>query len=224
MVLSKASPLSLLLGLIHPGSPLWKSHFSPFAVQGNSARGVGRGFCSFIQLYPASGDGPSLPQPAGITFLGISVFPWTFESWVPPKTSSTLIQLKQRNCNLSPALPCYTFPFLLSFQWLQATKFQLIVKFREDWAERFQSDVRAVAISLLRRFAEVLSEKLPWDAAPMQMQELVFEELWEGSDQRCRLWALLTECHFTTNLFAHIIYLWIAPFLLQYWAKAHVRQ
>lgn len=71
--LSNAPSLSLLLGLIHPGSPLWKSHFSAFAVAeqrsvyGNSARGVGRGF---IQLYPAAVDGPLLPQPAGIAIPG----------------------------------------------------------------------------------------------------------------------------------------------------------
>lgn len=71
----------------------------------------------FIQLYAAAGDGPLLPQPAGITIpggltqLGIFVFPWTLDSEVPPKGSSTLKQLKQRICTLSPALPCYTFPF-----------------------------------------------------------------------------------------------------------------
>lgn len=30
---------------------------------------------------------------------------------MPPKGSSALKQLKQRICNLLPALPCYTFPF-----------------------------------------------------------------------------------------------------------------
>lgn len=39
----------------------------------------------------------------------------------------------------------------------------------------------------------------------MQMQELVFEELWGGSDQRCCLWALLISRHFTAN-FLHALF------------------
>lgn len=53
----------------------------------------------------------------------IFVFPWTFDSWVPPEFSSTLKQLKQSI--LSPALLCYTSPSFLSFQWLQGTKISI---------------------------------------------------------------------------------------------------
>lgn len=85
--LSNAPSLSLLLGLIHPGSPLWKSHFSAFAVAeqrsvyGNSARGVGRDLSSFIQLLWMV---PCCLSQLESPFLGIwlrdFVFPWTFDS------------------------------------------------------------------------------------------------------------------------------------------------
>lgn len=85
-VLSKAPSLSLLLGLIHPGSPLWKSHFSPSAVisawkfQHEVLGWVypPKSFIQFLGMVPYCLS--QLESPFLGFEVGISVFPCTFDS------------------------------------------------------------------------------------------------------------------------------------------------
>lgn len=127
---------------------------------------------------------------------------------MPPKGSSALKQLKQRICNLLPALPCYTFPFFAFIPVITSSQISINCQILRElgwvyskWCQGCGNHFVAVWCCL-RSFPE------------MQLS------------CKCRSWCLkssgkaqirgvvsgLFSSHFTTNLFAHIIYLWISPF------------
>lgn len=155
MVLSKASPLSLLLGLIHPGSPLWKSHFF-LPLQ-----------CREIQHAVLGGIYAALSIPQCLSqlespFLGIALC-WEFlyfHEHLTPGCHQKLINpeaIKTEELQFITSFALLHFPLFAFIPAIAGNQISINCQISRELGRVFPKWCQGCG----NQFAEVLSEKLP---------------------------------------------------------------